>query len=191
MRAFVVVSNSGVTAPIFNLESLASTSGRLDLVCRSLLAALLTPKGPRKDTTFYAVLKGPPNPPLTIVVRGSEIENLPIDEISIAKLIKRAMSGRPLKGFEVRREGLDYILKRLCKAGYKLIYLREDGEYIENITFYKDLNFAFILGDQRGLSKADEKLLERYRASIISLGKVPYMTSFCISIINYILDLFP
>lgn len=189
MRAFIVVSNTGVTAPIFDIRSLASTSGRLDLICRSLIASLLTPKGLRKDTTFFAILKGPPNPPLTIIARGSKIDTLPIDEVSIAKIIKRVMSREHIRGFEVKRKDLKYVLNILSKSKYKLIYLREDGENIENIEFYEDTNYAFILGDQKGLSRADEKLLDKYGANIVSLGRVPYMTSFCISVINYVLDM--
>jgi tRNA pseudouridine-54 N-methylase len=56
------------------------------------------------------------------------------------------------------------------------------------VKFGKDA--CFILGDHVGLAKATEKLLKKLDVKRVSLGKIEYLASHCITICNYEIDKF-
>ncbi|MEM5805493.1 MAG: hypothetical protein QW156_03190 [Candidatus Aenigmatarchaeota archaeon] len=49
-------------------------------------------------------------------------------------------------------------------------------------------NVCFILGDHLGLNRNEEKFLKRVGVKKISLGKIEYLASHCITIVHYELD---
>jgi tRNA pseudouridine-54 N-methylase len=58
MRNFVIVGHKATTNPNFSLEDIPGTSGRLDILCRSVTAAFVISHGIRKDVCVYLVLLG-------------------------------------------------------------------------------------------------------------------------------------
>jgi tRNA pseudouridine-54 N-methylase len=64
--------------------------------------------------------------------------------------------------------------------------LHKDGKDFREFEFKE--NLTIVLGDQKGLDKKAEKFLERFKAEKVSLGKVEYLASACISIIHNELD---
>lgn len=62
MRIFVVVGHKATTQPSFSLEDIPGTSGRLDILCRSVTAAFVLSHGIRKDVLVYLVLLGGETP---------------------------------------------------------------------------------------------------------------------------------
>ncbi|OYT61404.1 MAG: hypothetical protein B6U69_03685 [Thermofilum sp. ex4484_15] len=187
-RAFVIKSNTAITE--FKREylySLASLTGRLDVVIRALIAALLGPKGIREEVIFYAILEGPPNPPLTLMAKGSELKYLPLSEEEVAKAIYTT-SGGSNTWLKVEKKGLKEVMGEVISSGYKVIYLVEDGVDIGRYEFREEESYCFIVGDQKGLSKEDEEFLEEIRAVRVSLGPLPYLSSHCIIYVNTLLD---
>jgi tRNA (pseudouridine54-N1)-methyltransferase len=178
-REFVVYSRTGHTGPGFN--SLRE-AGRLDLVYQSVLMAIFKSHGLRKDTVFRAFLGGPPNPPLELVVDGSQLHDVRTDERTWETILQNVLDGKPHPGISVRRNSF----QNFIKARQNIYVLEESGESIRTIELGE--NPCFVLGDQVGLPVKEEKFVLRTGIKI-SLGGTRYMTAQCINIINYVLDL--
>lgn len=195
-RIFVLKANKARTDHKFHLKGLPSTGGRMDIICRCISRALLFyDNEPRKDAVFYAVLLGPPVPPKTIRIDGSKVEGLEADEISIAKMIRKALKyckdsiGKEvLAGITVNQTSFQGLVKFFAEKGYHLIYLHEKGKDIRKMTFSAKNIYVFVLGDHLGLSEDDELLLEKLNALRVSVGPKSLLGSHCIAIVHNELD---
>ena len=59
MRYFVVVGHKATTNPNFSQEDIPGTSGRLDILCRSVTAAfVISAMASERDVCVYLVLLG-------------------------------------------------------------------------------------------------------------------------------------
>ena len=197
MRIFIIKANHAHTKADFSLKDLPGTSGRIDLLCRSINSAFLLSHGFRKNVRLWLNLNGPPNPPKTIRFEGNEIKPKTInpDERSIAKLIIKALkAGEEIKkpskehqvlpGIYISNLTFEDIVRKTIKTA-KLYYLHEEGKPITEVNFKG--NVAFVLGDHIGLTKEDEAFLENI-AEKISIGRKSYLTSHVIAYVNIFLD---
>ena len=182
-------SSSAVTGPVFSLRNVASTSGRLDVICRSILSAFLVDGVIRRDVVFYGSLWGPPEPPKLLTVTGSALRFLPNDEVYVARVIRELfLDGDVPDGFKVERKSFDDLIYSIRRMGVKLFYLHEEGLLIKGVDFDVEGDYGFILGDQLGLDVKSERLLSSLGIRRISLGPVSYLASQCILIVNNHLD---
>ncbi|WP_456472856.1 tRNA (pseudouridine(54)-N(1))-methyltransferase TrmY [Methanocaldococcus sp.] len=196
MREFIFKANKAITSPNINLKDLPGSCGRLDLVCRCVSDSLFLSHDIRRDTVFYSVLCGPPNPPVCIKFVGSELRKVSPDERNIAIFIKKALKKfletedkdswiESTPGIYVRKIGFKDLIIEKMEEGKNLYYLHKNGESIEKVKI-KD-NPVFILGDHIGLSEEDEKFLEG-KAIKVSLSPLELHANHCIVIIHNILD---
>ncbi|NTV28320.1 MAG: tRNA (pseudouridine(54)-N(1))-methyltransferase TrmY [Methanothrix sp.] len=193
MRYFVIVGHKATTSPIFSLEDIPGTSGRLDILCRSVTAAFVISHGIRKDVCVYLVLLGG-DVPKTIRLCGETLRHLNPDERTTAALLKKALNvpatqewAMSTSGIFVRTGGLAQVLEDLKSA--RLVYLREDGTNIcgpVSGTFKGDA--AFILGDHTGMTPEEEAMISGAGAEVISLGPTSLHADHCIVLINWFLD---
>lgn len=193
MRNFVIVGHKATTNPNFSLEDIPGTSGRLDILCRSVTAAFVISHGIRKDVCVYLVLLGG-EIPKTIQLRGETLRHLNPDERTTAALLKKALAvpatqewAMSTSGIFVRTGGLAQVLGDLKAA--RLIYLREDGLDIRSLgagALAGDA--AFILGDHTGMTPEEETMISEAGAEVISLGPTSLHADHCIVLINWFLD---
>lgn len=186
-RIFVVKASMAVTSPDFNPAGLAS-AGRMDVVARAAIAALSLKSGVREDVLFYAVLEGPPRPPVTIELRGWELRRLPLSEAEVGLLIQKLLRGEAVEGVVARKTGFREVVLGLlkCLGVSRVIYLHEHGVDIESLELGGRL--AMILGDHRGVDSATESWLRSLGIRWVSLGPTPYFTEHCITYVNHLLD---
>lgn len=193
MRSFVVVGHKATTSPNFSLEDIPGTSGRLDILCRSITAAFVLSHGIRKDVNVYLVLLGG-EPHKMICLKGETLRHLNPDERTTAALLKKALAvaatpdwAMSTSGIFVRTGGLAEILQDLKDS--KLIYLREDGSDIRGIDNSNILgDAAFVLGDHVGMMPEEESLIAQSGAEIISVGPMSLHADHCIVLLNNELD---
>ena len=190
MRTFVVVGHKATLCPT-SLEDIPGTS-RLDILCRSVTAALSFPRHP--DVLVYLVLLGGRLPrPSSWWVRPSAIS---IQTRTTAALLKKALAveAKPewtmsTSGIFVRTGGLEEVIEELNQKSARLIYLREDGK---DLCSLRDEALAggpaFILGDHTGMTAEEESLLSAAGAQIIGLGPTSLHADHCIVITNWLLD---
>jgi tRNA (pseudouridine54-N1)-methyltransferase len=193
MRNFVIVGHKATTNPDFSLEDIPGTSGRLDILCRSVTAAFVISHGIRKDVCVYLVLLGG-EIPKTILLRGETLRHLNPDERTTAALLKKALAvpatpewAMSTSGIFVRMGGLAQVLEDLKAA--RLIYLREDGLDIRGLGAGAiEGDAAFILGDHTGMTPEEEIMITEAGAEVISLGPTSLHADHCIVLINWFLD---
>jgi len=179
MIEFILYSRKGRTDGNFrNLRE----AGRLDVVYQCLLFGLFTSGAIRRDVIFHVILGGPPKPPLHLTVDGRHLRDVRTDERTWEDILRKVLSGGSHPGITLEKESL----QKLIKNKGNIFVLEEHGEDVSNIRFGE--NPVFVLGDQVGLPKKDEKLILRYGKKI-SLGKRPYLAASCVDIINYLVDL--
>jgi len=178
MREFILFSRTGRTDSRFhNLRD----GGRLDVVYQSILMSLFRSHAMRRDVVFHALLGGPPNPPLELIVEGEKLRDVRTDENTWEGILRNVLSGREHPGISIRKNSL----QNLIKEKKNIFVLEESGESINTIDLGTDP--VFVLGDQVGLPKKDEDFVLRYGTKV-SIGEKAYLASACICIINYILD---
>ena len=151
------------------------------MVYQSILMSLFRSHGIRRDVVFHALLGGPPNPPLELMVEGETLRDVRTDERTWEDILRKVLSGRGHPGITVRKNSL----QRLVKEKQNIFVLEESGESINTIDLGSDP--VFVLGDQVGLPKKDEEFVLRYGRKV-SVGEKAYLASACVCIINYILD---
>ncbi len=178
MREFILYSRTGRTDSRFqNLRE----AGRLDVVYQCILMALFRSHAIRRDVVFHALLGGPPNPPLELVIEGDKLSDARTDERTWEDILRKVLAGRQHPGVYVRKNSL----QQLVKQKSNIFVLEESGESIKTIELGE--NPVFVLGDQVGLPKKDEEFVLRYGKKV-SIGQKAYLASACVCIINYILD---
>ncbi|MCW3995225.1 MAG: tRNA (pseudouridine(54)-N(1))-methyltransferase TrmY [Candidatus Bathyarchaeota archaeon] len=180
-REFILFSRQGQTSP--NFTSLHD-AGRLDIVHECIISSLFLSHGLRRDTSFHAILNGPPNPPLHIKIDGTTLHDVRTDIETWQQILKKTIANKPHPGITADKTAFETLLK--TKAQTNQIYvLEEDGKNINKAAIPP--NSLFILGDHVGLPKKAENFALRYGEKI-SLGKTPYLAATCITIINYVID---
>ena len=179
MRRFILVSRTGRTDGDFTSLRLA---GRLDVVYQCALMALFVSHGHRHDTVFTAVLGGPPRPPVAVAIDGATLHDVRTDEATWTEILKKVLAGGKHPGFTVTRESLQDVLRGTGPA----FVLHEKGEPVETVPI--EGSPCFVLGDQVGLSRADESFVLR-TGKKVSLGHRPsYLAASCVAALQYVLD---
>lgn len=181
-RAFILKASEGRTAPDFSIKSLAGSGGRMDLVCRCVIAALLSPDGVDRGCRITVVLEGPPDPPLSVMFDGAFMEKSPEGEEEAAEMLVSAMEGEAPRGVSASREGFESVVRRHAREGFSLYYLHEQGDDFTKVGYGKKA--AFALGDQKGIEPQGERFLDSMGAKRVSLGPHPYLASHCIAIVR-------
>ena len=193
MREFLLRALKARTDNNFDLDNLPD-AGRLDLVTRCISSALWLAKGLREDTIIHVNLEGPRFPPKIISFYGAKLKGFYFDEKGIAKFIKHALEkGVNLElneelevypGIIVAKKSFEQLIKE--KQNYQIIYLHKKGKDIRDFEFKE--NILVVFGDYIGMPWKTEIFLERYNAERVSLGKIEYHASHCITIVNNELD---
>jgi tRNA (pseudouridine54-N1)-methyltransferase len=198
LREFIFKANKSITNGEVNLKDLPGSCGRLDLVCRCVSSSFFLSHDLRRNTVFYSVHYGAPNPPVAVKFVGSELKRVSPDERSIALFIKKALDKSPMQLWKESTSGI-YIAKKEFRdiilekknEGKEIYYLHKEGENIENIFNNKecnDKNIVFILGDHIGIGEEDEKFLEDIGALKVSLSPLELHANHCITIVHNALD---
>lgn len=181
-RIFILKASEGRTAPDFSLKSLSAW--RMDLIARCIIASFTTPIGPRRNVIFHIILEGPPNPPITISINGEKLKKMPLSEVEAAEIVYNALLGRTDEGVYIERKSFERVLFEHCN--HEIFYLHELGEDIKSIRISRTP--IFVLGDHKGIDEKGELVLEKIGAKRISLGRLQYLASHCIIIVNHELD---
>jgi tRNA (pseudouridine54-N1)-methyltransferase len=191
MREFILFSR-GVTKE-FKLNDLPN-AGRMDLIARCISTAIFLSYSLRKDVKFHAVLNGPPSPPLTVTFFTNELKNVSPDERNIASHINIAIKNFGIgkknsePGIYIDKKSFEELIKEKIEeyGSNNIFYLHMDGEDIRNIEM--ESNSVFILGDNKGIPKKEENFLLRNEIRKVSVGRIEYLTSQVIAIVNYEMD---
>jgi len=189
MRQFICLAHDVPTEPTFSLDDLAGGAGRLDALCRSITAALVTSHGLRSPVCVHLVIQDQ----LTITFDSTELRNLHPDERSTAALVRNALEHKaeaigslpaePSPGVELYRRGLEATLESVAGP---LIYLHEDGEPIIDADVPTDP--VFVLSDHHDFTEVERTLLETASNQRLRLGPTALHADHAITIVHHYLD---
>lgn len=191
MRQFVVHGHDAPTHPDFALDDLPGGAGRLDLLARSLLAALLLSHDIREDVRIHLVLADE----LTLSFDGADLRSLHPDERSAAALIRSALEHRgeavgrtavePSPGITLERAGFERTLRSLAEAG-SVLPLLPDGTPAVDVD--RPADPVFVLSDHRPFPDDERALLEEVGEDAILLGPRALHTDQAIAVAHSWLD---
>lgn len=192
MRTFVVVGHRAVTAPNFSLDDVPGTSGRLDVLLRSVAAAFTVSHGIRRDAEAYLLLLGPPDPPRCVWIQGERLRHLNPDERTTATLFKKALALQPTgtawlqstPGIAVNKVKLEGLLERL--KGRELVLLEEGGQDL--YAWKPGPSPVFVLGDDKGFTDAEVAAVRKAGAQQVSVGPTAVHADQAITIMHNYLD---
>ncbi|MDD1771496.1 MAG: tRNA (pseudouridine(54)-N(1))-methyltransferase TrmY [Methanomassiliicoccales archaeon] len=190
MRRFIIIGHKASTTADFKLDDLAGGAGRLDVLLRCINSAFFLSHDLRKDVEVLLILQGPPGPPKSIRLVGSELRYLNPDERSTGALIRNALmkearsEERSSPGIYISGRNLQDTLGLLEET--ELIYLKESGEDIRNAQLAE--NVTFVLSDHMDLTDEEESMVLLKAPKTLKLGPISYHADHCITIVNNELD---
>lgn len=172
MRQFVYRAHEAPTTADFALNDLPG-AGRLDLLARSVTAALLLSHDIREDTRVHLVL----GDTFTVRFDGARLQGLNPDERSTAARIRSALAEReeavgriPVEvapGLSLLRRGFEETLGAVAEDG-AVVRLHEDGEPASAVT-PPDAP-AFVLSDHLAFTADEQATVEEVAETRVSLG---------------------
>jgi tRNA (pseudouridine54-N1)-methyltransferase len=172
MRQFVYVGHEAPATADFSLDDLAG-AGRMDLLARSVTAALLLSHDIRADTRVHLVLGGT----FTVTFDGATLQGLNPDERSTAARVRSALAEReeaigqiPVEvspGVSLVRKGFEETLEAAAANG-TVVHLQADGEPAPAVAPPADP--VFVLSDHREFDEEERAVLEDIAGRRVSLG---------------------
>lgn len=164
----------------------------MDVLLRCVNSSFFLSHSLRRDVEAFLVMKGGEDPPKTLRFVGDGLRYLNPDERSTASLVRNALLRKvgdeevgSSPGIFISRMDLEDVLEKLAEVS-EIIYLKEDGEDVRDVTFDGDL--TFVLGDDRDLDEDEEAILKKYSARSVRLGPLSYHSDHCITIVHNELD---
>jgi len=187
-RVFIVKASRAYIDCSLRGRALASY-GRLDVVARAAIAALITRRGVRRDVIFCAVLEGQKPAPLLLEIDGEKLHSRFESEADFGELLRRVYCGERESGVDLYESSFAELVRTVVNVLGKeaVYYLHEDGVDITGLRVAP--HSAFILGDHLGVDPETERWLRRELGlRWVSIGPLPYFTEHCITFVQALLD---
>ena len=91
MRRFAIIGHRAMSSGKLPLNDLASGAGRMDVMVRALMAAMMTSHGFRRDTEIILHFLGGPGPSRRMKIIGSQVRGIHAEERSVAGQIAKVL----------------------------------------------------------------------------------------------------
>ena len=192
-RWFAIIGHRAPSSGVLNLNDLAGSGGRMDVLVRAVNSALFVSHGIRQDSHVLLHLMGGAGPNRRIWFDGSSIGGVRPDERSIAGQIKGVLKEEvPPRGHF--REfssgilhsggGVEQTVEEWKSRGIFPVVLDAGGGDFSEVPTTMDL--GFIISDDKPLDQGDTKSL--HGSVTLSLGDRWLQGHSCIAILHYLLD---
>lgn len=189
MRKFVMVGTRAMAKGKLPLSDLAGGTGRMDVLVRALMSAILTSHGIRKDVEFTMILLGGPGPARRIKFVSNELKGIHAEERAVAGKIAAVIS-RPIppRGQWIERspgiyDGGGSLEMTIQEWNCPTIRLDANSELLYNGELPNNYSI-----DEIGFILGDDKPLDSELGVPRSLGNIWLQGNACISIIHFLLD---
>ncbi len=194
LRRFAIIGHRAPSSGKLNLNDLAGSSGRTDVLARAVNTALFLSHGIREDSQIILHLLGGPGPPRRICFEGRYVRGLHPDERAIAGQIARALK-EPVPAIGQKSElhsgfwhsggTIQQTLAEWHKENVSIFVLDAEGVAFAEIGHHQG-TLGFVLSDDQPLSESNLGALKGIKR--ISLGRRWLQGHACISIIHHLLD---
>jgi len=196
-RRFAIIGHRAKSNGKLNLNDLAGSGGRMDVLVRAINSALFLSHGIRKNTRITIHMMGGDGPPRRIRFDGSMVWGLHPDERAIAGQIgKIIVEPTPARGHWVEHQpgiwhsggDLSVTLNEWTKEGVEIVKLDAEAmAFTEHYNTSIPASVGFILSDDQPFTDDENNLLEKHSKSI-SLGKNWIQGHTAIGVVHHLLD---
>jgi tRNA (pseudouridine54-N1)-methyltransferase len=196
-KRYVIVGQTASASPNFSLVDLPGTSGRLDVLLRSLRAALLVSHGVRRDTIVYLALFGGTLAPRVLRIDGSAIRFVRPDERALGFLVQKALTRTADvtagQGFVPIRPGLALAVGGLEAVvadfdGNETRCVLEEGATDVRATKLPTSSVAVFVGDHHGFAPKIRAYLDSQGCIPIGIGPISLHADDAIAILHNEMD---
>jgi len=193
-RRFAIIGHRAPSSGKINLNDLAGSSGRMDVLARAVNTALFLSHGIRDDTDITLHLMGGPGPPRRIWFQGSRLRGVHPDERAIAGHIAKVLK-EPVPAIgqlvEIHQGlwnlggGIEQTIHDWTREDVRIFSLDASGVPFDSAVHHSD-SIGFILSDDRPFTDDEVQSMENLQK--ISLGDTWLQGHACISILHHLLD---
>lgn len=195
MKTIFFIKSSTVNLENYYIKDIQGTSGRLDVISRCILSALINDNKLEKNIQIWAFL----DKYGTYVFDSNKFNNdtFPKNEILLTdyfvdfiKKGKKKYTVNPLDSIKCSNLDIFEAIKKFIKKKYQIFVLNESGVGFSKIFMDMSLkkNLLFIVGDQSG-ELINSKELKELKLTNLSLGNRSYLASSTIRLIKLNLSL--
>jgi tRNA (pseudouridine54-N1)-methyltransferase len=177
-RIFILLLKKAKPNPSLNINNL-SGEGRIDILCRVLTNTFFLGGGDmnfRKNSELWVYFQSYGK---KLMFKGNDLRGMNPDERSQAGILKKVFSGQNLKGIEYSSASWSEVQKTFPNC----VILDVLGV---NLNEIENNQTVFLLGDHIGLTEEEKSSFKKENK--VSLGNHVYLSSQCVSILNYKLD---
>ena len=199
MKIIFFIKSETVDISNYTIKNIPGSSGRLDVISRCILAALLAKDGFEKNIQIWVFL----DKYGTFIFNSEKLtyEIFPKNEIYLTDcfvdfLCNNSSNGEiktnPLNTIEKSNLNIIKAIKQFIKDNYKVFVLKEDGsDFLKLRKKFKDRdNIVFIIGSQED-KFLSSKELSTLKLPSLSIGKQSYLASSVIRLLKLHLLLLP
>ena len=193
-RRFAIIGHRAQSSGKLNLNDLAGSSGRIDVLARAVNTALFLSHGIRDDSEIILHLEGGPGPVRRIGFIGQAIRGVHPDERAICGHLNKALKN-PVTPIGVQQEihsglwhsggSIKQTISEWERSGTKIYVLDAKGILFDP-NLHNSESVGFILSDDQPFTDQENKSLENFER--ISLGEKWLQGHSCIAIIHHQLD---
>jgi tRNA (pseudouridine54-N1)-methyltransferase len=193
MTIIFFIKSKTVNISNYNIKNIPGSSGRLDVISRCILAALLKSNSFEKNIQIWVFL----DQYGTFIFSPDKFayDDFPKNEIFLTDYYVRLLqkysndAPNPLKRLKISKKGIITAIKHFQKLNYSIYILQEYGEdFFKLLSSIKEQeNIVFILGSQEDDFLNSEELLA-LNIPFLSFGNQSYLASSVIRLLKlYIL----
>jgi tRNA (pseudouridine54-N1)-methyltransferase len=196
-RRFAIIGHRAKSNGKLNINDLAGSGGRMDVLVRAINSALFLSHGIRKDTHITLHMMGGEGPPRRMWFDGAKVWGLHPDERAIAGQIAKVIAEPcPARGHWVEHQpgiwhsggDLSVTLNEWSKEGVEMVKLdAEASGFSEHYDTSIPNRIGFFLSDDQPFNDEENRLLEKYTNSF-SLGKKWVQGHTAIGVVHHLLD---
>ena len=193
-RTFAIIGHRAQSSGKLNLNDLAGSSGRVDVLARAVNTGLFLSHGIRKDSEVILHLEGGPGPSRRIGFIGERIRGVHPDERAICGHLNKVLK-HPITPIGVQQEinsglwhsggSIQHTISEWERAGTTIYILDADGCEFSPELHNRD-NIGFILSDDQAFAEKENEVMKDFAR--VSLGKQWLQGHSCIAIIHHLLD---
>ncbi|MFX1259345.1 MAG: hypothetical protein ACFFAN_15935 [Promethearchaeota archaeon] len=187
MNLIFFIKSASVDLSKYTIKDPQGSSGRIDVISRCILSALLRDNCFEENVQIWVFL----DKYGTFIFKSDLLNYLtfPKNEIMLTdyfvKLILNKKLENPLNSVIKSEEGIIEFLKKFIKSDYEIFILSETGQnfskHSEKLNSKKDL--LFVIGNQSGAFLESKELLA-LNLPMLSLGTQSYLASSVIRLIK-------
>lgn len=210
MRRFAIIGQRAMSQGKLPLNDMAGGAGRMDVLVRAMMSALMTSHGFRDDTEIILHLQGGPGPNRRVKIDGRTVRGIHAEERSVAGQIGKVLKQpTPPKGHWVERSigiwdsggdildtigewsntrivALDADAERLWKNKSVIPIVSNPLSKVQNDndnSEFRGVDIGFILSDDKPLEQdLPEQIIRR------SLGDIWLQGHLAIAICHFLID---